>query len=202
MAKITTSNFQKGIFIEFRGQPCQIVRFQHVNPGKGSAFVRTKLKNLKTGKVCEFTYKSGEAVEELLIEVHEMQYLYRDNDNFFFMDKLTFEQVSLKKEIIDSFASYIKEGESYQIFTHDKKALGIRPPKKVKLLVTEAEEAVKGNTAMGAKKTVELETGIKTNVPLFIKKGDLIALNPETGEYLERVSQNRKLFKLDSKEKM
>lgn len=186
MPKITTSNFQKGIFIEFRGQPCQIIDFQHVNPGKGSAFVRTKLKNLKTGKACEFTYKSGETVEEIPIEVHEMQYLYKDSDNFFFMDRLTFEQARLKKEIIGTFASYIKEGESYQIFTHNKKALGIRPPKKVKLLVTEAEEAVKGNTAMGAKKTVKLETGIEITVPLFIKKGDLIAISLETGEYLGR----------------
>lgn len=189
MSKITTSNFHKGIFIEFRGEPCQIMEFQHVNPGKGSAFVRTKLKNLKTGKVQEFTYKSGETVNQIPIEVQEMQYLYRDPHNFFFMDRGSFEQISLKKELIGSFSSYIKESEVYQIFLYNNQPLGIRPPKKVRLLVAEAEEAVKGNTAMGAKKTVKLETGLKIDVPLFIKKGDLIAVSPETGEYLERISQ-------------
>lgn len=189
MSKITTSNLQKGIFIEFRGEPSQIVEFQHVNPGKGSAFVRTKLKSLKTGKVQEFTYKSGETVEEIPIEVHEMQYLYRDADNFFFMDRGSFEQISLKKDLMGGFSPYMKEGEIYQLFLYDNQPLRIRPPKKVKLRVTEAEEGAKGNTVMGAKKTVKLETGLKIDVPLFIKKGDLIAVNPETGEYLERVSQ-------------
>lgn len=189
MSKITTSDFQKGMFIEFRGETNQIVEFQHVNPGKGSAFIRTKLKNLKTGKVQEFTYKSGETVEEVPVEVHEMQYLYKGDGNFVFMDRFSYEQTTLEKEIIGTFHQFLKEGDIYQILLHEGLAIGMRYPKKVRLLVTGADEAVKGNTVMGAKKLVQLETGVKIAVPLFIKKGDIVSIDPESGEYLERASQ-------------
>lgn len=188
MTKITTSDFQKGIFIEFKNEPCQIVDFQFVNPGKGSAFVRTKLKNLSTGKVQEFTYKSGETVEELPIFTKEMQYLYKSGDEYYFMDKQTFEQVSLAKSLIGNFSDFLRESETYQILMLGEKPVGMRFPKKVKLKVTEAETGVKGDTVIGAKKTVTLETGAKVVVPIFIKAGDEIFLNPETGEYLERAS--------------
>ena len=189
MSVVTTSDFQKGMFIEFKGETNQIVEFQHVNPGKGSAFVRTKLKNLKTGKVAEFTYKSGETVEEIPVEVHEMQYLYKDNESFVFMDRFSYEQVNLPKEIIGSFYQFLKEGDVYQILLHNGQAIGMRYPKKVRLLVIAADEAIKGNTVMGAKKLVQLETGVNIAAPLFIKKGDLISIDPETGEYLERASK-------------
>lgn len=188
MSKITTSDFQKGMFIEFKDETNQIVESQHVNPGKGSAFVRTKLKNIKTGKVQEFTFKSGETVEEVPVEVHEMQYLYKENDNFIFMDRFSYEQVNLGKDTIGNFYQYLKEGEIYQILIYEGKAIGMRYPKKVKLEVINADEAVKGNTVMGAKKMVELETGVKITVPLFIKKHDLVCIDPESGEYLERVT--------------
>lgn len=189
MAKITTSQFEKGIFIEFKGEPHQIVEFQHVNPGKGSAFLRTKLKSLKSGKVQEFTYKSGESVEEVPINVREMQYLYKTGDQFFFMDKGSFEQLAIEKNIIGNFANFLKEGEIYQILIHEDTAVGMRFPKKVRIKVTDSDEAVKGNTVSGAKKVVTIETGVQITVPLFIKKGDTIAIDPETGEYLERVGQ-------------
>ena len=188
MAKITTSNFQKGIFIEFRGETNQIVEFQHVNPGKGSAFVRTKLKNIKTGKVQEFTYKSGETVEEVPVEVHEMQYLYKDNEYFVFMDRFSYEQVPISKELLGNFRQFLKEGEIYQILLHEGVAIGMRYPKKVRLEVVAADEAVKGNTVMGAKKLVRLETGVTIAAPLFIKEGDSVSVDPQTGEYLERDS--------------
>lgn len=187
MAKISTAEFEKGIFIEYNGEPHQITDTTFVNPGKGGAFVRTKLKNLKTGRVQEFTYKSGEKVEEIPMEVKEMQYLYKTDDKYNFMDNMSFEQYFLPEEIIGNFKNFIKAGETYQVIVHEGNAVQIRIPKKVRLKVTEAEEGVKGNTVTGAKKTVVLETGVKLTVPLFIKNGDMVAVNPETGEYLERV---------------
>lgn len=189
MSKISTSNFKQGMFIEFRGEINQIVEFQHVNPGKGSAFIRTKLKNIKTGNTNEFTYKSGESVEEADVLTRELAYLYKTETEFIFMDNSSYEQLTVPKDIIGSFGNYLKEGNIYQILIHDDKGIGLRAPKKVKLQVKEAEEGAKGNTVTGAKKTVVLETGVKVSVPLFIKNGDIVAVDPETGQYLERVSQ-------------
>lgn len=188
MAKISTSDFQKGMFIEFKEEIHQIVEFQHVNPGKGSAFVRTKLRNLNSGNTLEFTYKSGEQVTEIPVFVKELQYLYQSDDNYYFMDNKSFEQTSLKQKILGNFSQYLKTGETYQIYTKDDQAIGIKIPKKVKLKVTEAEAGFKGNTVSGAKKQVKVETGLTISVPLFIKKGDLIAVDPQTDEYLERVN--------------
>ena len=115
------------------------MEFQHVNPGKGSAFVRTKLKNIKTGKVQEFTYKSGETVEEVPVEVHEMQYLYKDNEYFVFMDRFSYEQVPISKELLGNFRQFLKEGEIYQILLHEGVAIGMRYPKKVRLEVVAAD---------------------------------------------------------------
>lgn len=189
MSKITTSDFQKGMFIEFRGQPHQIVEFQFVNPGKGSAFVRTKLKGIKSDKVMEFTYKSGETVEEVPVNVREMQFLYKADNNLVFMDNSNYEQINMPLTFAGNFQKFIKEGETYQVFVHEGEALGLRVPKKVKLMVSEAEEGIKGNTVTGGRKTVILETGVTISVPLFIKKGDIVAVDPETGEYQERVGQ-------------
>ena len=189
MTQISTSQFQKGMFIEFRKEIHQIIDFQHVNPGKGSAFVRTKLKNVKTGNSIEFTYKSGEDITQVPVFVREMQYLYKTDNQLYFMDKESFEQSQISLELIGNFHKYLKEGNFYQIYLHQDEILGLKPAKKVKLQVIEAEEGAKGNTVSGAKKTVTVETGVKAQVPLFIKKGDLIAVNPETGEYLERVNQ-------------
>ncbi len=146
MAKITTGDFQKGIFIEFKGEPHQITEFQFFNPGKGSAFVRTKLKSVKTGRVQEFTYKSGETVEEIPVVVREMQCIYKTDNEFVFMDPKTFEQTSLTQEAIGDFWHFIKEGENYQLLLRDDQAIGIRQPPKVRLIVTEADQGVKGNT--------------------------------------------------------
>jgi len=188
MSLISTSDFHKGVTIIFKGEPSIITECTFVNPGKGSAFTRTKLKGLVSGHITEFTFKSGEKVEEAPVEIREMQYLYNDNKNFYFMNPVNFEQTSLSSDLISNFKNFLKEGENYQLFILDEKAVALKPPLKVKLRVTEAEEAVKGNTVNGATKTVTVETGYKVNVPLFIKKGDLIAINPETGEYVERVS--------------
>lgn len=190
MGKITTADFQKGMFIKYKDEPHQIVDLTFVNPGKGSAFVRTKLKSVKTGRVQEFTYKSGESAQELPVEVHEMQYLYKDNDKFVFMNNRDYIQINLPAEILGNFAKFLKEGDTQQILIYEGEAIGMRFPKKVRLKVSDAEEGSKGNTVMGAKKMVRVETGVDLAVPLFIKKGDLIAVDPETGEYLQRESQN------------
>jgi len=186
MAKITTADFRKGNFIEFRGDANQIVDLQFVNPGKGSAFVRAKLKSLKTGKVIEFTYKSGESVEELPIVTREMQYLYKENDAYVFMDNFSYEQFQISERMLEEFIKYLKPNDTYQVLVYGEEAVGIRFPKKVWLKVTEAEEGAKGNTATGATKTVTVETGAVITVPLFIKLGDTIGIDPETGSYLER----------------
>ncbi|OGG06913.1 elongation factor P [Candidatus Gottesmanbacteria bacterium RIFCSPHIGHO2_02_FULL_40_24] len=188
MAKITTSNFQKGLFIEFKNDIHQIAEFKHVNPGKGSAFVRTKLKNIRTGNTLEFTYKSGEAVKQLPVYIREMQYLYKNNSHHIFMDQKSFEQYLLSEVVTGKFGQVLKEGEIYQVYVHESDAVGIRIPKRVSLKVVEAEEGIKGNTVTGAKKTVTTETGVKVQVPLFIKKGDVISIDPESGEYLERIN--------------
>lgn len=187
MSRITTADFQKGMYIEFKSEPHQIVEFQHVNPGKGSAFVRTKLKSLKTGRTQEFTYKSGEEVEQLDIFTREMQYLYKENENFVFMDDRTYEQLSVPGAVLGNLANFLKENETYQLLIYNDVAIGVRFPKKVRLTVVETEDAVRGNTVSGATKPAKLETGVIIQVPLFIKEGDVVGVDPEAGEYVDRV---------------
>lgn len=186
MSTITTANFQKGMFIEFKDEPHQIVEFQFVNPGKGSAFVRTRLKSLKTGKVQEFTYKSGESVIEVPVATREMQYLYKEGDGYIFMDNFSYEQYAIPAGMLGGYADYLKANDTYQVLVNEDQAVGLRFPKKVHLTVTEADEGAKGNTVSGATKTVIVETGAVVTVPLFIKEGDVVAIDPETGSYLER----------------
>ncbi len=186
MGTISTADFRKGIFIEFKDETHQIVEFQHVNPGKGSAFVRTRLKSLKTGRVQEFTYKSGENVTEIPVETHEMQYLYKEGEAFIFMDNRSYEQFSLTEAVLGDYTLYLKPNDIYQVLIQGEEAVGIKFPKKVRLTVTEADEGARGDTVSGATKVVTIETGAKVNVPLFIKMGDVIAIDPETGAYIER----------------
>jgi elongation factor P len=189
MATITTADFRKGLFVVFKGEPHQILEFQHVNPGKGSAFVRTRVKSLKTGKVQDFTYKSGESVEEVPVVTREMQYLYKDGENYAFMDNFSYEQFTIPGAILSDYAGYLRENDTYQILMNDDEPVGVRFPKKVRLKVTEADEGARGNTVSGATKVVTVETGLKVTVPLFIKEGDTIAIDPETSGYVERASQ-------------
>lgn len=188
MSRITTANFQKGMYIEFKGEPHLIVEFQHVNPGKGSAFVRTRVKSLKTGRVQEFTYKSGESVEQLEIFTQEMQYLYKEGETYHFMDNRSYEQMGILGQVLGNLIHYLKDNEIYQVLVHEGQAIGVRLPKKIRLKVIETEEAVKGNTVSGATKLAKLETGATVQVPLFIKEGDTVSVDPETDTYVERVS--------------
>jgi elongation factor P len=186
MGTITTAQFSKGMFLEFKGEPAQIVDLTFVNPGKGSAFVRTKLKSLKTGKVQEFTYKSGESAEEIDIATREMQYLYKEGENYIFMDNFSYDQYPISGVMLGTYVNYLKPNDIYQILVNGDTAVGIRFPKKVHLRVTESDEGARGNTVSGATKTVIVETGAVVTVPLFIKQGEMIAIDPETGTYLER----------------
>lgn len=195
MSKITTADFAKGMYIEFKGEPHQIVEFQHVNPGKGSAFVRTRVKSLKSGRVQEFTYKSGESVTQLEIFTREMQYLYKEglpvgetSETYHFMDNRNYEQMSISGDVLGNLTHYLKDNEIYQVLVYKGQALGVRFPKKIRLKVVETEEAVKGNTVSGATKAAKLETGVNIQVPLFIKVDDLVSVDPETNTYVERVS--------------
>jgi len=188
MSTITTAAFKKGLFIKYKDEPHQIVEFQHVNPGKGSAFVRTRLKSVISGRVQEFTYKSGESVEELIVETKEMQYLYKDGDAYLFMDNQTYDQYSVPASLLGDFVKYLKPNDIYQIMIYEEQAIGIRLPKKIRLLVTEASDAARGDTVGGAMKMVTVETGAQVAVPLFIKEGELIAIDPETNTYVERAN--------------
>jgi elongation factor P len=186
--QITTSDFRKGLYIMFRDEPYQIADMEFVNPGKGSAFFRTKLKNLKTGRMIDYTFKSGESVEDYPVITTEMQYLYRDGNHLVFMDPTTYNQFTGEAEVIGSFADFLRENDTYAIMQHDDEIVGIRPPKRVVLTVAEAEPSIRGNTASGLTKPVILDNGVTITAPAFIGPGDTIAVNPDTREYIERVS--------------
>ena len=178
---------KKGDFIYYQGNIWQVQKADFYSPGKGSALMKSKIKNLMTAKNIDYTLKSNEQVEVLDVETVEMQYLYKDTENIYLMNERNYNQYSLSLEITGDVAKYLKEGEKYYIYLHDDKPLNIRPPMSVHLKVVETEDSVKGDTVTGAKKPAKVETGVTVMVPLFIKIGDTITVNPETGQYGERV---------------
>ncbi len=186
MAVISTSQFKRGIYIIFQNEPHMIMDTSFVSPGKGSAFYRTKLKNLYTGRIIEYTYKSGEKVEEVLVETHEAEYSYFDGSNYVFIEPRTFEQYMVPVEIVGEDRVYLKEGLLYRIKFYEETPVGISLPKTIAYTVVEAENSVKGDTATNATKLAVLDTGLKVQVPLFIKTGEEILVSTETGAYLSR----------------
>lgn len=185
--KTNAGNLKKGDFVYHQGEIWQLQKADFYSPGKGSALMKTRIKNLVSGKNIEYTYKSAESVETLDVESIEMQYLYKDHEDCYFMNERTYNQYTVPLSVVGSVADFFKEGEKMYIYLHDDKPLTLRPPLSVKLKVVEAEDAVKGDTVSGAKKSVKLETGASVLVPIFIKVGDTITVNPETGEYAGRV---------------
>ncbi|MDD5252178.1 MAG: elongation factor P [Patescibacteria group bacterium] len=182
-----TSAIKKDAFIRFRGDICIVTDFQHVNPGKGSAFVRAKFKNIQTGKTVENTFKVGEAVEAVDLDRVTMQYLYKDADNYNFMDNSSYEQVGISADLIGDKGQYLKEGQEVSVLSFEGQPLSVDLPKKLVFKVIEAMPAVKGDTASGrVTKEATLETGLKIQVPLFVEQGDALVVNTETGEYVER----------------
>lgn len=186
--QISTSEFRKGLYIVFRDEPYQITDIEFVNPGKGSAFYRTKLKALRTGRAIDYTFKSGESVEEYPVLTKELQFLYRDGDHLIFMDPDTFNQHTAEAEVLGPIVDFMRDNDSYTVMLHDEEVVGIRPPKRVVLTVAEAEPSVKGNTASGLTKPVILDNGVTITAPAFIEPGDSIAVNPDTREYIERAT--------------
>lgn len=184
---ITTADFRNGMTIELDGILYNILYFQHVKPGKGQAFVRTRLKNLKTGAVIEKTFRAGEKVELALLDKRKMQYLYKDGRNFIFMDSETFEQMSIDEDEVGQAADYLKEGVMVEIPLYEGKPVGVEPPVFVDLEVVETSPGVKGDTASGGGKPAKLETGLVITVPLFIEEGNVVRVDTRTGEYVERV---------------
>ena len=185
---IKAGQIDKGIFLLIKGAPYLVAEREFVNPGKGSAFVRLKLKNLIDGSVLKETMKSQDNVEDIEVEDKECQYLYSDGENYHFMDNENYDQFEIPVSSMEEAALYMKDGESYKVIIWDGKPIDIKIPYKVVYEVTEAAEALKGDTVTGATKVVTVETGLKVRVPIFIKQGERILVNTETGEYVERVN--------------
>ena len=186
MGMISTAQFKKGIYLLFHEEPHLVMDITFVSPGKGSAFYKTKFKNLYTGRVIEYTYKSGEKVEEVLVETQEAEYSYFDGSNYVFIEPRTFEQYSVPSEIIAEDKIYLKEGLLYRIKFYEEKPVGITLPKSIACVVVETENSIKGDTATSAMKNATLDTGAKVLVPLFIKNGEEILISTESGAYLSR----------------
>lgn len=184
---ISTNDFRPGTTIELDGSIWSVVEFQHVKPGKGSAFVRTKLKNLKTGNVQERTFRAGEKVPKATLDKREMQYLYISGNDYVFMDNSTYDQINVSAEQLGDVIKYIKEGSNVNVMLHEGNIIGIEPPNFVELEVIETEPGVRGDTASGGSKPAKVETGAIVQVPFFVNVGDVIRIDTRTNEYLERV---------------
>jgi elongation factor P len=184
---ISAGDFRNGITIELDNNIFQIIEFQHVKPGKGAAFVRTKLKNIKSGGVVERTFRPTEKCPQARIDRQDMQYLYSDGDLYYFMDQETFEQIALNEESVGDALKFVKENDICKVCSHNGSVFAIEPPLFVELEITETEPGFKGDTATGATKPAVVETGATVYVPLFVETGDKIKIDTRTGEYLSRV---------------
>ncbi len=184
---ISAGDFRNGITIELDNNIFQIIEFQHVKPGKGAAFVRTKLKNIKNGGVVEKTFRPTEKCPQARIDRADMQYLYSDGDLFHFMNVETYDQISLDTEAIGDALKFVKENEMVKMCSHNGSVFAVEPPLFVELKITETEPGFKGDTATGATKPAIVETGATVYVPLFVEQDDVIKIDTRTGEYLSRV---------------
>ncbi len=184
---ISAGDFRNGVTIEFEGNIYQIIEFQHVKPGKGAAFVRTKLKNIISGGVVEKTFRPTEKCPQARIDRKDMQYLYADGDLYYFMDVESYEQIGLDTDSIGDALKFVKENEMVKVCSHNGKVFAVEPPLFVELEISDTEPGVKGDTATGATKPATVETGAQVMVPLFVNQGDKIKIDTRTGEYLSRV---------------
>lgn len=183
---ITTSDFKTGMTIEYEGSIFQIIEFQHVKPGKGQAFVRTKLRNLRTGSLTDYSFGAGEKMEQALIEKKKMQYLYSSGDSYSFMDMDSYEQIDLPSERLVNEKNFMIEGMEVIIVVYQEEVLGVTLPEKVVLEVVECAPGVRGNTAANATKDAVLETGLRVLVPMFVEAGDKIVVSTFDGKYSSR----------------
>ena len=184
---ISAGDFRNGVTIEFENNIYQIIEFQHVKPGKGAAFVRTKLKNIISGGVVEKTFRPTEKCPQARIDRKDMQYLFADGDTYNFMDMETYDQIALSADAIGDALKFVKENEVCKVCSHNGNVFSVEPPTFVELAITDTEPGFKGDTATGATKPATVETGAKVYVPLFVEIGDVIKIDTRTGEYLSRV---------------
>ncbi|MDD6788569.1 MAG: elongation factor P [Lachnospira sp.] len=184
---VAAGDFKNGITVEMDGGLWQIIEFQHVKPGKGSPFVRTKLKNIITGGVVEKTFRPTEKLPTAHIDKRDYTYLYQDGDLYNFMDTETYEQIALSKDTVGDSLKFVKENDVVKLDSHNGDVFAIEPPLFVELEITATEPGVKGNTATNATKPATVETGAEVMVPLFVNEGDKIKIDTRTGEYLSRV---------------
>ena len=187
MADIQAGDFRNGITLEIDGKVCQVIEFQHVKPGKGAAFVRTKLKDVINGGVVEKSFRPTEKFPSARIDRVEMQYLYNDGDLFYFMNNETFDQVAVNNETVGDSLKFVKENEMVKICSYNGNVFSVEAPLFVELVITETEPGFAGNTAQGASKPATVETGAQISVPLFVNQGDKVQIDTRTGEYLKRV---------------
>ena len=184
---ISAGDFRNGLTLEIEGNVVQVIEFQHVKPGKGAAFVRTRLKNIKNGGIIEKTFRPTEKFPAAHIERSDMQYLYSDGEMFHFMNVETYDQIAMTEDQIGDSLKFVKENEMVKMLSHGGQVFAIEPPLFVELEITETEPGFKGDTATGASKPAVVETGATVYVPLFVEQGDKIQIDTRTGEYMKRV---------------
>lgn len=187
MAAITTNDLKTGITLQLDNGLFQVVDFQHVKPGKGGAFVRTKLRNVRTGSVLERTFNAGVRVEQAIVDRQDMQYLYRDGDDYVFMNMSTYDQLTVPRAALGSAADYLVEQALAQIAQYQGQIIGVEIPASVELTVADTEPGVQGDRVSGARKPARLETGKNVQVPLFVEIGDRVRVDTRSGEYMTRV---------------
>ena len=188
LVAISTAEFRTGLTIETGGDLYSIIEFQHVKPGKGGAFVRTKLRNLRTGAVTDKTFRAGERMEQAMITRRPMQFLYRTGDEYVFMDTVTFDQIPLSGDTVGEGVQYLKPDAEISVISYGDETLGVEVPNTVDLVVTKTDPGLRGDTATGGTKPATLETGAVVNVPLFINEEDVLRVDTRTGQYVQRVS--------------
>jgi elongation factor P len=186
MPTINTSDIKNGITIKVDEALFTVIEFQHVKPGKGGAFVRTKLRNARTGAVIERTYRADEKLEQAIIDKRDTQFLYRDGEDYIFMDQTTFDQVPVSEKALGDAANFLKETGKAMLITHDDEIIGVELPASVELLIAETEPGIQGDRVSGARKPATLETGFVVQVPLFVGPGELIKVDTRTGDYMTR----------------
>lgn len=183
---IDVNDLRKGVIFEFDGSLFRVLEYTHHKPGRGNAIIRIKMRNIRTGSTIERTFNSGDRVQDIRLDYHNVQYLYNDGDLFYFMDGETFEQPAVSKELVGDYAGYLKEGLEVKLTFYQNEALDIELPTTVDLKVIQADVAVRGDTATGVTKRVTVETGQNVDVPIFVKEGDVIRVDTRTGAYVTR----------------
>ena len=186
MASITTADFKNGIGLKIKDKPCTLVEFQHVKPGKGGAFVRYKVKDIQSGRVNDYTCNAGTKFESVQLTTKEMQYLYNDGADYYFMDMTSYEQIPVSEDFIGDNAKWLRENDTCQLLYADADLLGVTPPMFIEAEITETVPGAKGNTVQGATKPATIDTGAEVQVPMYLNEGEKIKVDTRTGEFVSR----------------